>query len=158
MHLIMKRPPHSHLNAKLLLRLHCAGLLFMLAGCNTSPTIVEVRDAWMRPHQLGSEYTTAVYLTIDNQTTQDVTLIGASLSEASEIEIHQTTQEEGVMRMRKVEDVTIPAGTLLQFKPGGHHLMVKGLAKQLQEGDSVRLTLTFDDHVAISSTVLVRWD
>ena len=51
----------------------------------------------------------------------------------------------GVMRMRAIDSLALPAGKTVELKPGGYHLMLLDLAQPLKEGDSVPVVLTFAD-------------
>jgi copper(I)-binding protein len=53
-------------------------------------------------------------------------------------------EENGMMMMRKVEAIDVPAGGEVMLKPGGLHLMFIGLAKPLVEGETVAVTLVFE--------------
>ena len=58
-------------------------------------------------------------------------------------ELHEGTMENGVMRMRQLENVPLKAGEPTNFAPGGLHVMLIGLKKPLAAGDTVPLTFTF---------------
>jgi copper(I)-binding protein len=47
------------------------------------------------------------------------------------------------MQMRAAPSVDIPAGGRVVFEPGGLHVMLLDLAKPLQEGQRLPLTLIF---------------
>jgi copper(I)-binding protein len=51
----------------------------------------------------------------------------------------------GMMTMRAVDKLPLPAGKTVELKAGGYHVMLMDLAKPLKEGDSVPLKLTFED-------------
>lgn len=50
----------------------------------------------------------------------------------------------GMMTMQPVERILLPAGTTVQLKPGGYHIMLLGLVQPLKVGDEVEVTLTFE--------------
>jgi copper(I)-binding protein len=86
----------------------------------------------------------AGYLSIQNNGKTADTLLGASSSLAKRVEIHEMSMDGGVMSMRALpQGVTIPAGGRIELSPGGSHLMLLGLSKQLAPGDTVPLTLEF---------------
>lgn len=64
--------------------------------------------------------------------------------------------KDGMMKMRKVELIDIPAGDTVELKPGGHHLMVIGLKKALKEGDKVTIALQFSADIRKTITIPVR--
>jgi len=71
-------------------------------------------------------------------------LVGVSTPVAGVAEIHQTKMEGGVMRMRPVESIELPAGQAVELKPGGYHVMLMQVKPALQEGQSVALTLVIE--------------
>lgn len=86
----------------------------------------------------------AVYLTIANPTDADEQLIGAATNIANAVELHETINDNNVMRMEPRPDgFVIPAGEELVLEPGGKHIMLIGLAEALAEGDTFTLTLQF---------------
>jgi copper(I)-binding protein len=59
--------------------------------------------------------------------------------------------------MRQVEGgIDIPANGQVELKPGGFHVMLIGLTRDLNVGDSVQLTLTFEKAGQIPVTAQVR--
>lgn len=85
----------------------------------------------------------AGYVTIGNSGEADA-LVSARSPRAERIELHTHLMEDGVMKMREVEKVNVPARGIAEFKPGGFHLMIFGLDSGVKPGDSLSLTLTFD--------------
>lgn len=88
--------------------------------------------------------TTAGYMTIRNEGDGADRLTGASSSAAERVEIHSSNMVDGVMRMRPLAEIEIPADGSTVFAPGGNHLMLIGLEAPLAVGATVELTLTFD--------------
>lgn len=72
-------------------------------------------------------------------------LVAADSSVAETVELHTHTNEGGVMRMRKVEQIELPAGETTVLQPGGLHVMLIGLKQPLQEGSHIDLTLEYAD-------------
>ncbi|MDH5352013.1 MAG: copper chaperone PCu(A)C, partial [Betaproteobacteria bacterium] len=71
-------------------------------------------------------------------------LVGVSSPVAGVVEIHQTKMEGGVMRMRPVQAVELPAGKAVELKPGGYHVMLMQVKSPVKEGDTVPLTLVIE--------------
>jgi hypothetical protein len=59
-------------------------------------------------------------------------------------EVHETKMEGGVMKMSPVSKVEVPAGGKVEFKPGGYHIMLMELQRDLKEGETITITLTFE--------------
>jgi copper(I)-binding protein len=93
-------------------------------------------------HGMGG--TGAVFLTLTNDGRESDWLIAAASGVAETVEIHQTTIEDEIMRMQPVARVEIPAGGGLELKPGGYHIMLLGLRSDLEVGDLLRVTLTYE--------------
>lgn len=91
-----------------------------------------------------SQTTTAAYLTINNAGAAKK-LVKADSNVANAVELHNHVHENGVMKMRQVKDIEVPAKGKATLQPGGLHIMLIGLKAPLQDGQKVPLTLTFDD-------------
>ena len=83
-------------------------------------------------------------------------LVGVSSAASKSMEIHTMAMEGSTMRMRQVDSVEIPAGQLVEFKPGGMHLMFFGLKAPLQAGQTVPVTLRFERAGEVQATVQVQ--
>jgi periplasmic copper chaperone A len=95
-------------------------------------------------------------MSIENHAAADTSLVSASADAARVVELHKMELEDGMMKMRRVESIRIPAGGQVELKPGGYHLMVIGLKRELKEGDEVELTLRFTGDVVKTLSVPVR--
>jgi len=152
-----------------------AGLLILaLLGlaCRTGPPRITAHDAWTwataRPGEHashgegGHEAPTgirmgAVYLVLRNEGGQEDALVGGETPVAEAVELHQTTRnEEGVVTMRRVERVPLPPGKEVAFQPGGLHLMLIRLRRDLRPGDTFPLTLRFEAGEPLTVQVEVR--
>ncbi|MEC7761703.1 MAG: copper chaperone PCu(A)C [Pseudomonadota bacterium] len=86
------------------------------------------------------------FMTITNTGDTDDRLIGAASEVADRMEIHEMAMDGDVMRMRELADgLAIPAGETVELKPGGYHLMFMDLSEPLVEGETVEVTLTFEN-------------
>jgi copper(I)-binding protein len=84
-------------------------------------------------------------MTITNATGQDDRVVSAETSVAAMVELHETIQQDGVMSMvHQPEGFLLPAGELLELKPGGKHVMLMGLANPLEPGQTYQLTLNLE--------------
>ena len=116
--------------------------LFSLAAMLSLPTLaqaeVTVSDPWVRATVPGQQATGAFMVL---QSTDNAQLLGASSSLSKQVEVHEMAMENDVMRMRQVEHIELPAGKAVELKPGGYHIMILGLDKQVETGSSVDITL-----------------
>lgn len=103
-----------------------------------------------------SPVNSAAYLVLRNAGGADDALVAVETEVAEAAEIHSVSVDGGVMRMRQVDSVAVPAGGETVLEPGGHHVMLIGIRRALVEGDSVRLTLRFrgGDSVRVVAPVL----
>jgi periplasmic copper chaperone A len=104
---------------------------------------VKVENAWSRATPPGAKLA-AGYLTIRNKGATADRLVSASSPAAARVETHVTVKEGDVLRMRQVKGYDIPAGGVLELKPGGAHLMLVNLKAPLKEGERVPLLLRFE--------------
>lgn len=74
---------------------------------------------------------------------------------ADSASLHETSMEDGVMRMRPVTEIPIPAGGQAALRPGGLHGMLEGLTGSWSIGDTVRLRLHFRDAGVVEAPALV---
>jgi copper(I)-binding protein len=91
----------------------------------------------------------AVFLMIHNPGSAADRLIGAASSVAERAELHTHKHENGVMKMRPVDAIAVPANGMAALKPGGDHVMLMGLSAPLKEGDRFELVLKFEKAGAI---------
>jgi copper(I)-binding protein len=121
-------------------------------AASTAPVAVE--NAWARATATAAK-TGAVYLTIVDHGAPD-RLIAAATPLAATAQIHQTTMQNNVMRMRPVDGVDITAQGPVTFAPGGYHIMLLGLKHKLAKGQSFPLSLTFQHAGTIEVAVAVE--
>ncbi|GAP10829.1 uncharacterized protein conserved in bacteria [Bellilinea caldifistulae] len=98
----------------------------------------------------------AIYMVIYNQSNQNDRLIAAKTDVAESVEIHQTRMENDIMMMQKVDGVDIPAGSKVELKPGGYHIMLINLKKDLKAGEKLAFTLVFEKQGEINLEAEIR--
>ncbi len=125
---------------RLLLSLTLTSAVF--AGFCYAGDVPEASDVRVR-EPIPGRMMSAAYLTLTNHSSEDQTLVSASAPWAGLIEIHTHLHEDGVMRMRQLPSLTIPAGESVTLQPGGLHLMLFKLKLPLP--DTLTLTLCFEN-------------
>lgn len=115
---------------------------------------IEISDPWSRA-SIGTERPGVAYMRIENRGKDPAVLTGVETAVAERPELHRTVVRDGQVRMRPVEHLEISAGDLAALAPGGLHVMLVGLNRELDEGDSFQLTLRFADGAAYSVKVPV---
>lgn len=85
----------------------------------------------------------AGYVVISNPTDRADTLLAAKADWAGRIELHEIVEKNGIVEMRQVKRMKLPAKGMLALRPNGLHLMLYQLKAPLKQGDKVTLTLQF---------------
>ena len=116
----------------------------LVSACGAASGELTIQDAWARPANTGENG--AAYFIIENGTASDDSLMGVSSDIATAAEVHMSMGDaNGVMSMQMQEAVTIPAGEPVEFKPGGLHVMLVNLTRDLKPGETITLTLNFKE-------------
>ena len=113
---------------------------------------VTVSDAYARAVPPGQP-NSASFMLLSNGSAAGHAVVAAQSSVSRVTELHTHTMSEGMMKMRQVEKIEIPANGTTKLEPGGLHVMLIGLTQDLKPGDELSLTLTFED--GSSSRILV---
>jgi copper(I)-binding protein len=127
-------------------------VLAMLAACRPSPDVPSVSSPWSPATPPGSTVA-AAYMKIRSPRV-DV-LLGATSPVATSVEIHESTEEGGVARMRPLTSVELKPDVPYTFAPGGSHFMLVGLHVPLASDSRYPLTLHFRDAGEITVNVPV---
>ena len=129
---------------RVFLRIVAAGLLsvpFSLSSAAWADGPIQVTGAFARAAPAGG--VGGMFLTIVNTGPAD-RLTGAASSVAGKVELHESIDDKGVMKMRPVAGLSIPAGATVKLAPGGYHVMMMGLKQPLTAGGRATVTLTFE--------------
>ena len=130
---------------------HLSGLLALLlmslsgaVMAQSATDEVTISGAYVRAVPPGQP-NSASFMQASNAGSAAHALIGGSSPAAEVVELHTHTMEGGMMRMRQVDKIDIPAGGSVSLQPGGLHVMLIGLKQKLAPGEDVPLTLKFED-------------
>lgn len=116
---------------------------------------IAVTNAWTRAMLPGAEVAGG-FVTITNSGRTDDRLIAVSSPLAAKAELHSMDLVDDVMTMRPIEGgLAIAAGSKIELKPGGNHLMLMGMDTPLKEGERAEVTLTFEGAGDISVELMV---
>ncbi|MBP6815851.1 MAG: copper chaperone PCu(A)C [Burkholderiaceae bacterium] len=110
----------------------------------TSPVLaqVTVADPWVRG-TVAQQRATGAFMKLTAPA--GARLVEARSPMAGVVEIHEMTMDNNVMRMRQVPMLELPAGKAVELKPGGYHVMLMDLKQPMKTGESVPITLVFED-------------
>ncbi len=84
-------------------------------------------------------------MVVKNTSDKDIQIVKADSPVAKITELHNHINDNGVMRMRQVKEIALPAKGEAVLKPGGYHVMLIDMKAPLKEGDKVAITLKFSD-------------
>ena len=151
-------------------------LLTMMACTQTPPAPaasqgINAQDIWARPATMMGSMpmegdaeqmqhggaNSAVYMVLANGGAAADRLVAAQADVSNAVEIHETKMEGDVMRMAQVEGgIEVPAGGQVELKPGGYHVMLIGLTRDLAVGDTFPVTLEFESGKSLVVEAEVR--
>jgi periplasmic copper chaperone A len=117
------------------------GLLAITAQA-WAQTTVKVEDVWVRG-TVASQKATGAFMRLTPSA--NARLVAAQSPVAGVVEIHEMAMDKDVMKMRQIPGLDLAAGRTMELKPGGYHVMLMDLKQQLKGGESVPLTLVFED-------------
>ena len=132
-------------------------ILFLFSACQpaTGPKIV-VSSAWGRPSPSMAQ-AEAIYMIIENQGNQTDRLLSVSSSLAEIAEVHESYMDNNMMKMRMLSaGIEILAGAKVELKPGGYHVMLVNLLKNLEAGTKEMVVLKFEKAGEIKVEVEIR--
>ena len=102
---------------------------------------VQVKDAWVRA-TVAAQKASGAYMQFS--ATEDARLVSVSSPVAGIAEIHEMVMVDNIMKMRAITGINFPAVKGAELKPGGHHIMLLDLKRQLKEGETVPITLVLE--------------
>ena len=154
----------------------------LLAACTGAGSGggIKVTEPWARASSMMAA-AGAAYMKIENTGSAADALVGAASPAAKTVEVHETVAMEsempaasdgmgmesempaasddmsgGMMGMRPIARLEIPAGGSVELKPGSYHIMLIGLNQELKPGDKIEITLTFESAGEVKVTAEVR--
>lgn len=112
-------------------------------------------DVWARPAEAGG--TTAVYMSIRNDSDKADALIGVAAPDVTdEAMLHETKMVDNVMMMDHVHQIDLAPGETVELKSGGLHIMLMEVKRELNSGDTISLTLEFEQLGEVTILVPVK--
>jgi copper(I)-binding protein len=118
-------------------------LLSTLMVASASYAQVTVDDPWIRA-TIKQQTSTGAFMLLTAQS--DSKLVSAASPVADHVELHKMTMENDIMKMRQIPELALAATEPIALKPGGYHIMLIGLKKQIKAADIIPVTLTFEDN------------
>lgn len=127
----------------------------LLAAAPDGPA-VRVIEAWARAAPPMEGGNAAVYARLVNAGSQPDELVAVSGDVSGAVELHESYSRFGMMMMRKVADVKVPAGGEAALKPGGLHVMLVDLKRPLKAGETLQMSFRFRKAGSVPVTVQVK--
>ncbi|MBT6579362.1 MAG: copper chaperone PCu(A)C [Cellvibrionales bacterium] len=124
----------------------CATVLLSIAPLQAAEKIesaLTINDAYFRLMPPGRSMT-AAYMTLTNNSGETQVLTSLRSDSAGSVELHQHTHIDGMMKMRKVDQLSIAAGESVELVPGGYHLMLFGVQDGLGLDDTMVIELQLE--------------
>jgi copper(I)-binding protein len=99
----------------------------------------------------------AGYMQINNNSGTDDRLVGVACDFADAM-LHETKVNGDIASMKEISAIDIPAGSAVELKDGGLHIMFTNMKQELKAGDTVNLTLQFEKagNITVPATVTAR--
>jgi copper(I)-binding protein len=116
-------------------------VLLALSATTAFAGDIEIKAPWVRGTVAG-QTATGAFMEITSKS--GASLVGAASPVAGVTEVHEMKMDGGVMKMRAVARLDLPAGKPVILGPGGYHVMLMNLMQMIKTGDSVPLTLQFE--------------
>lgn len=135
------------------IRAHLAIALLTISCGTVLAADVEIKAPWVRGTVTGQQATGA-FMEITSKA--GATLVSAASPIAGVTEVHEMKMDGGVMRMRAVARLDLPAGRPVTLGPGGYHVMLMDLKQPLKKGDLVPLTFKLEGKDKSVQTIEIK--
>jgi len=127
--------------------------LLALLALGAAHAQTTVKDPWVRG-TVAQQKATGMFAQITS--TSGGRLVSAASPVAGIVEIHEMKMEGDVMKMKAIAAVDLPAGKTVELKPGGYHVMMMDLKKELKAGETVPVTLVVESAGKPRETIEVK--
>lgn len=98
----------------------------------------------------------AAFMTLANHSDAPVSLLSATANVSNVVELHEHVNVDGMMQMRQIPKIDIPAQGATVLQPGGLHVMLIGLKQKLKAGEQVPVTLNFSNGETVTIEAPVK--
>jgi copper(I)-binding protein len=149
------------------------GILLAVAACGGDRDVrngdggeagVSVVEPWVRAAirpaddtgVASSPVNSAGYLVLRNTGGEEDAIIGVETEVADTAELHVVTMDDDIMRMRPVESIPVPATGEAVLEPGGYHIMLVGVNRDLVAGDTVEMVVRLRSGQVVEVRAVVR--
>ena len=123
----------------------CFGLALLNLSANE---LIEISDAYVQQTPPNAK-NTAIFLTLKNKSERELSLVSVFTNLSDKTELHTHTHTHNKMSMVRIPKITLSPHTETKLQPGGLHIMVFDLKKQVDADTKADLTLYFDDNSSL---------
>ena len=127
--------------------------ILLVASPLAAQAQVTAKNAWVRA-TVPAQKTTGAFMTLTSS--EDVKVVGASSTAAAKVELHASMSMGGVMQMHAMDSIALPTGKAVELKPGGMHVMLIGLKRQMKAGEKVPIALAVEKKGGARESVQVE--
>ncbi|MDX2319769.1 MAG: copper chaperone PCu(A)C [Moritella sp.] len=137
--------------------------LIATAIFSTAPTFAAektnmmIMDSWVRAAPPSAKVQ-AAFFTLMNHSDKPIVFTDVEAQGFGHSELHLSSKKDGVMVMEKQQQITIPANTVFQFKPGSYHVMLLEPNKIAAPGEQVTISFTLLSGEKITTKMPVKRD
>jgi periplasmic copper chaperone A len=127
-------------------------LLALLSSINPK---VKIENAWVRPANKGMN--SALYFKINNVTQKADAIYKVTSNIAELVQLHATIKNgDGTLGMKEIRQIAIPGNSVIEFEPGGYHIMLINLKKKLKVNSKIEFTFYFKTGGKMKVKAIVR--
>ena len=130
------------------------GLLFLFFSNLAIAEGLEFNQGWSREMVPGAK-SAAIYGQFVNTGDKDLMVQHITSDVAGMLMIHRSILENGMMKMRHIEQLLIRSGETIVLEPGGRHIMLSRMNKDLSEGDSFDINISSSDGGQKTASIIV---
>lgn len=127
-----------------------------LLGCSKQPASLNAEQAWI-PLAPPTARVMGGFVQLNNPEARDWHLVGVVAEDFGTAEIHSMEMQDGMMRMRRLDSLTVPAGGQISLRRGGHHLMLFDPARTWTADAESLITLRFRNDAGDTRELAVRF-
>ncbi len=129
-------------------------LLSILTILNYNSNSIEINNAWVRP--AGKGMNSALYFELKNSSANSDELFKVSSNAAELVQLHKTVNKNGLMEMKEIKSLKINGNQTIKFAPGGYHVMLIKLKKDLKTGNKIGFKFYFKKAGIIKADAVVK--
>lgn len=129
--------------------------IILNVNANQAQQPLEINNGWVR-QTFGNARISSAYMEISNHNNFPIEITDITTDIAALSEIHDMTHQDGIMRMRKLDKLIIPANDNIILSPEGKHIMLINLNKKLLVGEKITMKIFIKDHSPLEIELIIK--